>query len=311
MKVLVTGSSGFVGKELVKELLKRKAEVVEFDRSEGKDILNKEQIAESCKGCDAVMHLAAILEEDAGMQELRKVNVEGTKNVLEAAAKQRVKKFILLSSTGVYGDFKGKASEELEKNPSSNYEKSKAEAEELVLSYQEIMPVTIARSALVLGPNNYWKQIIEALRKGFPIIGDGENKWQTVYYKDLVKALVFLLYNNESENESYNIAEEPEKAPSLNGLVELFRKELGIEKQAKHVPKAFGILLLHFKAVTDRLKGKKTVISPRYVRRLLKNRNYSIEKIRKLGWKPEYSTEQAVKETVKELESRAKTSLDS
>ena len=60
--------------------------------SEGKDILNKEQIAESCKGCDAVMHLAAILEEDAGLQELRKVNVEGTKNVLEAAAKQRVKK---------------------------------------------------------------------------------------------------------------------------------------------------------------------------------------------------------------------------
>lgn len=122
----MTGSSGFVGKELVKELLERKAEVAEFDRSEGKDILNQEQVSESCKGCDAVIHLAAILEEDAGLQELRKVNVEGTKNVLEAAARQRAKKFIFLSSTGVYGDFKGQASEELEKKPSSNYEKSKA-----------------------------------------------------------------------------------------------------------------------------------------------------------------------------------------
>jgi len=302
MKVLVTGSSGFVGRELSKELLKRKVEIAEFDMAGGKDILNFEQLKEACKGCDAVIHLAALLDEQASLEKLRNVNAEGTKNALEASVKQKVKKFIYLSSTGVYGDFKGQANESLPANPSTNYEKSKAEAEEIVQSYQELIPIVIARSALVLGPNNYWREIAEVIKKGFPIIGSGKNKWQICYYKDLVNALVFLLYCKEAEFEVFNIAEEPEQAKDLNGLVGLLKQELGTTKETKHLPVILGYLLLSLKAIIDKVKGKKSIASPAYISRLLKNRNYSIEKIRKLGWRPKYSTEEAVKETVRELQ---------
>ncbi|MDO8647186.1 MAG: NAD(P)-dependent oxidoreductase [Candidatus Diapherotrites archaeon] len=302
MKVLVTGSNGFIGRELCSELRKRNAEVVEFDKSKGKDILNIDQLEQNCKGCDAIIHLAALLDEKAPMKELRKINVEGTKNALEVAARQKVKKFILQSTTGVYGDFQGQASEETQKKPSTNYEISKSEAEEIALEFQEMIPITIARSALVLGPNDYWKQIIDVIKKDFPIIGSGKNKWQIIYYKDLVNALIFLLYSKDSEFETFNIAEDPEKAKSLNELVELIKKEIGIEKKTRHVPVILGFLMLSLKSIVDKLKRKKSVISPEYIKRLLKNRNYSIAKIQKIGWKPKYSTEEAVKETIKALQ---------
>jgi len=299
MKVIVTGSTGFVGKELCKRLKIRGAEVIEYSKGQGKDVLDREMLDKECKGCDFFVHLAAELDEKKGIQELRKVNVEGTRNCLDAAVKAKMKKFLYLGSTGVYGSFKGQAAEELEKRPETAYESSKSEAEELVLQYQELIPVVVARSALVLGPNEYWKEIAGAIAKGFPIIGSGKNKWQIVYYKDLADALVMLLYDPNAEFEVFNIAEEPEQARDLNGLVELFRQEMKVGKKAGHVPGFLGISMLKLKALAG---GKKQgVISPEYVKRLLKNRDYSIDKIKKLGWKPKYSTEQAVKETVKEL----------
>lgn len=299
MKVIVTGSTGFIGKELCKMLKARGAEVIEYSKSQGKDILDKEELENSCKGCDFFMHLAAELDEKKSRKELERANVEGTRNCLEAAVKAKLKKFLYLSSSGVYGSPKKQAREEMEKNPETAYEQSKADAEELVLQYQELIPVVIARSALVLGPNAYWKEIAAVIRKGFPIIGSGKNKWQIVYYKDLADALMFLLYEPDAEFEIFNIAEEPETAKDLNGIVELFKQEMRVEKKTKHLPVLLGILLLKLKALMS--GKKKSVISAEYVRRLLKNRDYSIEKIKALGWKPKYSAEQAVKETVKEL----------
>jgi nucleoside-diphosphate-sugar epimerase len=143
---------------------------------------------------------------------------------------------------------------------------------------------------------------VKTIKKGFPIIGNGKNQWQIAYYKDLANALVFLLYNPDAEDEVFNIAEEAEQAKDLNELVGLFKKELGTTKKAKHIPIFLGYLIACISSFAAKLKGKKTIISPEYIKRLLKNRNYSIEKIKGLGWKPKYTTEQAVKETVESLQ---------
>jgi len=295
LKILVTGSRGFIGKELVKELQRRGNFVREFDLVLGDDIRKKEHCSKAVKEMQVVIHLAALLEESASLSELREVNVKGTENLLEVAAKERIKQFIFLSTVGVMGDIKQKANESTPLNPKTKYEKSKAEAEKIVLDSQELVPVTILRSAMVLGPNPYWKEIVSLIKKGFPIIGSGKNNFQTIYYKDLISAIIFVLNNPKAENSLFIAAEE--KPKKLIELYSLIQKEMGIKKEIKTTPKFLALV----PSFLYRFIEKKSIFLPEHIERLVRERSYSIEKIKSLGWKPYWSTEEAVKETIKEL----------
>lgn len=297
MKILVTGSGGFVGKRLVLALKQRGHEVFGFDKSTGNDILDFEGVKKAAKRMDAVFHLAASLNEHD--KKLFETNVDGTKNALEASAQEQIQQFIFLSTVGVMGDVSKIADESTPLNPQTPYEKSKAAAEELVLSYQEVLPVTIVRSALVLGPNKEWKQIIKTIKKGFPLIGSGKKFWQIVSVDDLVNSLVFLLGNEKAVGETFIVAEQNPK--KLIELVELIKKELGILQKTKTIPVWIGMLLSYAMLFFAKITKKETVLPPEYVARLVRNRQYSIEKIKKAGWMPKTSTEEAVKKTVAEI----------
>jgi len=294
--VFVTGSSGFIGKELVKQLEMGGNKVIGFSRSNGKDVLNKSQLEQEMRGCEVVVHLAAELDE--GSKKLFEINVDGTRNVLEAAAKNRIGHFVFVSTTGVLGNFKGVADESFPYNPITGYEKSKAEAEKLVLSYQEVLPVTIIRPTIVVGPNEYWKKIISVVGKNYPLIGSGENYWQTVYYKDLCEAIVMVAGNEDSFGEIYNVAEQ--NSEKLRELVEIIRKEIGVKGKLVTVPAIIGVIGSYFIAAISKITGKKPIINPAHIERLLRNRRYSTEKINKLGWRSSITTEQAIRETIKE-----------
>ncbi len=287
MKILVTGSDGFIGKELVKELKKLKHTVIEFDLSKGVNLL-KETDLNALKGVETVIHLAAVIDERENLDLMREVNVEGTELLLEKCIKFKIKKFIYLSTVGVMGDITKQANELTSINPKTNYEKTKAEAEQKVNEFQEILPITIIRSALVLGPNKYWKQIINLVKKGFPLIGKGNNSFQIVYYKDLISLIIFCLDNKETENETLIIAEE--KGKKLVGIYILIQKALGIEKKIRVVPVFLAKIYAFF--------SRNPLLRQEYINRLIRERNYSTEKIRNLGWLPKYSTEQAIKETI-------------
>ncbi len=293
MKILVTGSEGFIGKELVKELRKQRNQVVEFDLTRGQNLLNKKDL-ELVKGAEVVIHLAASLNEKKSLEELNKVNVKGTEKLLEKCVEFKVKKFIYLSTAGVMGEITTQATELTPFNPKTKYEKSKAEAEKKVNEFQELLPVTIIRSALVLGPNKYWKEIVKLAKEGFPLIGTGKNSFQMVYYKDLVSAIIFCLKSKETENETFIIAEE--KGKKLIDVYFLIQRELKVKKKIKLVPVFVARLYAFFK--------RDSIVRKEHILRLIRERNYSTEKIRKLGWKPIYTTEKGIKETVKELQAQ-------
>ncbi len=292
-RVLVTGSSGFIGSRLVKVLKKKRYKVVEFDIKKGNDLLSYEDCKKASKGCYAVVHCAAILDEHA--KNLWKVNVLGTENIIRASAENKVERFIFLSTAGVYGNVKGIANELTEKRPQTNYEKSKARAEEIVNSYQELIQGTILRPAIVLGPNEYWRKIIKVIKKGFPLIGSGKNLWHAVYVSDVVDAIVFCLENESTAGETLNIA--ASDVLSLKQLVLEIKKCLGLKPEVKHIPvwlgKAIAYLYITF--------SSKPIVTPEHVERLIRNRHYSIEKIKKLGFEPRVNTKEAIKKTVNEL----------
>ncbi len=299
MKILVTGSDGFVGRFLVKELGKKGHQVEGFDLSHGKNILKLDQLKKAVKGKNAVFHLAAMLDETKTKQML-KINVMGTENVVDASAKAGIEHFVYLSTVGVHANCKGIVKENSEICPETRYETSKARAEKIVWESQEMLPVTILRSALVFGPNQYWKGIVKLAKKNFPLIGNGNNKFQTIYAKDLVSSLLFVLGKEECFGETYIVA--GSEKPKLNEVYGLIRKELGIKGVVKTIPSWFGIIIAYICLLKSKIAGGKTIILPQHVKRLVRERNYNTSKFESLGWKPKYSLQTAVKETVAELE---------
>lgn len=303
MKVLVTGSSGLIGREVSRLLLEKKIEVIEFSTSNGKDISNPLQLQESMRGCAAVIHLAAIIDESQSKEKIWKTNVDGTQHVLDAAVQERVQRILFTSSVGVYGETNGTKTEETPLNPQTPYEQSKAEAEKRVIANQELVPFTIVRPALVVGPNKYWKQIFKIVQKNFPLIGNGQNKWQTVYYKDVANAIVFLLLLDAAENETFIVA--GNEKPTLKELLQTIRSQLGLANPGPTVPLWFGKILARFLGVILALQGKPNILSPRNIERMLHERDYDLTKIHAYGWKAKFSYQQSLKETLAEFEQKS------
>jgi nucleoside-diphosphate-sugar epimerase len=285
MKILITGSSGFVGKEVVKILKQHKHKIIEYDLDKEKNILNEKQLLEEMKNANAVIHLAGTIENTN--PNLFKINVEGTKKVVEAAKKAKIKKLIFLSSTGVYGNTKGKINEKSLIKPENNYEKSKAEGEKIVLGIMDKVKVSIVRSAMIFGPNDYWKKMFKMLEKKYPLPCEGKNTFQIIYVKELANAICKVL--EKGRNGEIYLAAGKEKE-TLNDFIKMIQKEKGLKQEIKHIPVWVGILL----GKILRIK----MLTLENIRHLNKERNYDTEKIYTTGYKQKISLKQAIREVV-------------
>jgi nucleoside-diphosphate-sugar epimerase len=287
MDILVTGSTGLLGKSLVPRLQQRGHRVLAFTG----DIRDAQNVDEQVAQVQAVIHLAGVLDENDALG-LYEVNVGGTRHVLEACEKHRVQHLILASTAGVYGKTTGILDEKTPMAPETPYEKSKAQAETAAQAHLETIPLTIVRLALVLGPNEYWKGIVTMVKRNFPVIGNGSNAFMTVSGDDAASAIAFLVGHPDAIGEIFIVAQE--QAPSLNEVVGELRKQLGMNSEIRHMPYWQAMLGAYVSLVMTKITGKKTVFLPHHVERLVRERRYSIDKIRALGWKPGDSTASAV-----------------
>ncbi len=174
MKILVTGADGLLGNNLVRELLSRDHEVsvlllpnspthsldeLNIERFYG-NILNPEDIEKAIVGCDAVIHAAANTNIWPSRSEIiRKVNFNGTKNMIDAAVKANIKRFIYIGTANSFG-FGSKQNPGNETKPYSSakygvdYMDSKLEAQKLVLKAVKDhgLPAITVNPTFMLGP---------------------------------------------------------------------------------------------------------------------------------------------------------------
>lgn len=173
MKILVTGASGYIGNKLANRLADHGHEVHALIRSDvGEkwlkhpnikvfkgDILDKESLLLAMKGCEQVYHAAAKVgawAKDASV--FYKVNVDGTRNVLDAASISGVQKTVITSSSGVLGPARNKPVEENDTrfiDFTIDYDRSKKLSEDVALEYaRDGMNVVTVAPSKVYGPGN-------------------------------------------------------------------------------------------------------------------------------------------------------------
>lgn len=132
--VYVTGASGFVGKHVARELREQGAEV----RDDWVDLLDADRLRRVLTGCDAVVHVAALYSFTASARDLQLVNVQGTRNVIEACRAEGVRRLVATSSCATCGPVPGRRATEEDSPPAWElavpYKHTKLEAERLVLA---------------------------------------------------------------------------------------------------------------------------------------------------------------------------------
>lgn len=233
MKILVTGSSGFLGSNLIKRL---DGEIVEFDMNHNKSetLDNTKLLKNKLNGVDLVYHLAGISNPQS--PELYKVNVLGTKNLISAINQlNQDTKVIFASTFGVYKiPKKGEIVDEgYPINPRNEYGKSKLEAEKIILSNPKNI---VMRFSNVYGPgmspgrHSVIANFIDAIVFDKELeINDEKASRDFLYIDDLIDALVLSLKSNESG--IYNICsgEETEILKLISMIEEITNKKAKVK----------------------------------------------------------------------------------
>lgn len=221
-EVLITGGSGFLGIHLARQLLKENYNVTLFDIAPldardliGKvrymkgDIRSKKEVENAIKNHDYVVHAAAALPILRKKKIIFDVNINGTKNILDASLNNRIKRLVFISSTAVYGIPHLPETEMNPLDPIGYYGQSKVAAEKLCLDYfKKGLSINILRPKSFLGPERLgvFELWFEAIHKGKGvfILGDGNNQYQLLAVSDVVDAIIRAM-ENKIEGEIFNI----------------------------------------------------------------------------------------------------------
>ncbi|MCF7874379.1 MAG: NAD(P)-dependent oxidoreductase [Candidatus Omnitrophica bacterium] len=247
MKVLITGATGFIGKRLVQRLLQNHIEVVCTGRSLSKldhyigrvnilylDIRDKEKVEDVFKKerPNLVFHCAANTTNNS-LRILRRTNVQGTKNVLDACLEAGVDKVVYLSSISVIaGNKEACLNDCLPYKARNRYGRSKIAAEKLAREYRKRgLEISILRPSLVYGERDYHKVslMVRLISKRLiPIAGRGENEVSLTYIENLIDVMMIAIDKKSAYKGTYIVADK--ETISFKDLFLYIAKLLEIKK---------------------------------------------------------------------------------
>ncbi len=251
MRVLVTGSDGFIGHHLCRMLRELNDEVYTFDIASGLDLRDRDQVQASLRGFEPerVFHLGAmagIYQSFRDPEKCFKTNVLGTFNLIESIRVLDLDAWVIFSSSSsVYGNIEAPQSPEFRYDPSSVYPASKAMDELLLLAYHRSygIPVVILRYFNVYGPlsevyrpSTVIPRFMMQVSRGEPptIIGDGEQTRDFTYVDDTVRATIEAGRRREVVGEVLNIG--TGVAHSINEVARKVLDVFGSDLEPVHVP---------------------------------------------------------------------------
>jgi nucleoside-diphosphate-sugar epimerase len=304
-KVLITGANGFIGNTLMRYYKAKKVSVVGVDLvGNGDDIIegdiaNPETISHLLESCDVIVHTAALVSNSIADRDMWRVNVLATRNLIAAAEKYKIRRFVQLSSIVAYGNT---AEGELDEDhpvhaDGGSYVLTKLASEHTVLAAQakSSLELVIIRPGDVYGPGSRpWIILpLEAINSGaFLLPAKGEGFFRPIYIDDLVRGIALAVSTKEANGEIFNL--------SCEGYMttkEFFSHHYRWKN--KRGPMVVSTKLALFAAATAtriaNLTGGVNEASTATVTQLCTKSWFSITKAERiLGWKPEVSFEEGI-----------------
>ena len=302
-KYFITGGAGFLGINLIRYLLERGDTIVSYDivafsypeiddnrvQAVTGDIRDMENLSQAMKGSDIVVHTAAALPLYK-KEEIYSTDIEGTRNVFEAALKNGISRVVQISSTAVYGIPDHHPLYETDKLCGVGpYGESKIEAEKICESYRDKgLVVPVIRPKSFIGPERLgvFALLYDWAQGGhnFPMIGSGKNRYQLLDVYDLAVAIhAGATLPSEKVNDTFNIG--AEKFATMREDYQAVLDKAGFGKRIIGFPARPVIWALRFLELLR--------LSPLYkwvYETASQDSFVSIEKAKQqLGFKPKYS----------------------
>ncbi len=318
---LVTGASGLLGSHVVEQLRRRGRRVralvrpttdttwlrtqgVEF--AEG-DITDRASLERACAGVKVVYHVAARVGDWGPWREFQEITIDGTQNVIDAAAGAGVERMLHISSISVYGHVDGKGLVLDESAPLgrclnkwSYYSRAKVAAEALVWEAHRSgrLKVSIIRPSWLYGPRDRatLSRMITAIRRGkTKLIGDGSNRLNLVHAGNAAEAAIMAAESDKGIGQAYNASNDGEITQA--GYFNAIARAIGEPPIGKNVPyKVARTAAFLFELVGHLFGLKKPPLVTRYSVWLIGRHSFfETEKIRRdLGWSSSVSYEQGI-----------------
>lgn len=256
-RILLTGGSGFIGSRLAllasergpaptvvtainsaterarcDELIKSGVTLIEAS------LENTDALSRALAGHDAVIHLAAA-QHEAGRPEsyFQQVNVEGTRRLLDLAARAGVRRFVHGSTIGVYGSAADSVLDERSPlRPDNAYGRTKAAAESVVRDCHANLEYCIVRISETYGPGDMrLLKLFRGVRSGrYLTVGAGENEHQLIYVDDLVRGLLAACEAPAANGATIVLA--GAERLSTNAMVAAIGAAVGSQRPVRHAP---------------------------------------------------------------------------
>lgn len=310
--VTLIGGSGFVGTRLIDEL--GPGRCVNFDKRPSaaydelttiQDIRYDGIETALAEDTNTVVLLAAEHRDDVSPVSLYyDVNVQGTKNVLDAMDRKGISSIVFTSSVAVYGLNKDNPDEEHEADPFNDYGKSKWQAEEVLREWYQKDPnnrsLSIIRPTVIFGEanrGNVYNLLRQVASGKFLMIGHGENLKSMAYIGNIVAFIKYLIENDRPGYRVYNYVDKPDF--NMNTLVSQVRQNLGQKGSLVRIPEWLGMLGGYGFDALAKISGKKLSISSVRVKKFCATTEFSAEKLNNTGFKRPYTLEEGLERTLK------------
>ncbi len=324
MKVLVTGGTGFLGRHLVERLALEGDEVWVLGRSGQSvadlrglgvhlvsgDLRQWPSLQKAVEGKDAIFHCGGKVEAGGRWVDFLEVNVLGTERLIQAALEHGVRRFVHVSSIGVYPERPAgsviREDDGYDENTGrGGYTRSKTMADQIAFWYarSRSAPITVIRPATIYGPGGKNTLVRAGVAKGGwnVVFGDGTNVLPLVYVDNVVDALVLASRRDEAIGRAYNVVDDDRI--TQRQYIERMGAALGKPHKTVYLPLGqVRVLAASADLAKAALKGGRKSPQGMFSRisRSLQSVQYDTARAKaELGWKPRIDFEAAIRRLAK------------
>ncbi len=323
--VLITGATGLVGSHVAEQararglrtrvLARRTADVTllkqwDCEIVEG-DLDQPESLAKACAGATVVIHCAAKVGDWGPTEDYRRINVDGTRALMDAAIRAgTLKRWVQISSLGVYEgrDHYGTDEATLPSTTGiDGYTLTKVESELLVCDYirSKKLPAVVLRPGFIYGPRDrtVLPRLLERLRSGkFAFLGSPDKLMNNTFVENLCEAIWLAIERDDVTGEVFNIRDP--RAVTKREFIDTVCDAASLARPKKVVPLPVAKSLAKIMESLWKLLGRQEapLLNSARIKFLGLNLDYSIDKaIRKLGYQPSNDFRDAMPKSVRSV----------